>query len=86
MKWLNLILTILEYVIPALAKRGKDKLAQELEVAKQTVKILTKDMSSADKARAIEEAVGNLKAVQNFKKRVSKKLDKAKERFYQKLF
>lgn len=86
MKWLSLIITILEYVIPALAKRGKDKLAQELTIAKQTIKILSKDMAPQDRGYAIEEAVGNLKSVQGFKKRVAKKLDKAKDRLYKKLF
>lgn len=86
MKWLSLIITILEYVIPALAKRGKDKLAQELDVTKQVIKILTKDMTTVEKGHAIEEAVGNLKSVRGFKKRVAKKLDKAKDRLYKKLF
>ncbi len=86
MKWLSIIITILEYILPALAKKGKDKLAQELDVAKQTIKILSKDLSPEDKGQAVEDAVGDLKAVQDFKKRVSKKLDKAKDRLYKKLF
>jgi len=86
MKFLNLFFTILEYLIPVLAKLGKDKLAQELDVTKQVVKILTKDMLPGNKGRAIEEAVGNLKAVKDFKKSVCKKLDKAKARLYKKLF
>jgi len=86
MKWLNLIITILEYIIPALAKKGKDELAQELRIAKQTIKILSKDIPPEDKGRAVEEAVGNLKGVQNFKKRVCKKIDEAKKRFYKELF
>lgn len=86
MKWLKIIITILEYVIPALAKKGKDKLADELTIAQQTITVLSKDKPPEEKGRAVEEAIGNLKAVQNFKKRVSKKLDKAKDRFYKKLF
>lgn len=86
MKWLSLVITILEYIIPALAKKGKDKLAQELDVAKQTIKILSKDLSPEDKGRAVEQAVGELKCVKAFNKRVYKKLDKAKDRLYKKLF
>lgn len=86
MKWLSLILTILEYLIPALAKRGKDKLAQELEVANKTIKLMSNGMSSEDKGHFIEQAVSSLKCVKDFKKRVSKKLDKAKARLYKKLF
>lgn len=86
MKWLSLLITILEYIIPALAKKGKDKLAQEFDVAKQTIKILSKDMTPQDKGYAIEQAVGNLKTVKDFKKRVCKKLDKAKDRLYKQLF
>lgn len=86
MKWLKIIITILEYVIPALAKKGKDKLAQELDVAKQTIKVLFEPFSAEEKGRVIEQAVGNLKSVKNFKKRVGKKLDNAKNRLYKKLF
>ncbi len=86
MKWLSVIITILEYLIPALAKRGKDKLAQELDVAKQTIKVLSRDMTSEETGRAIESAIGGLKAVQSFKKRAIKRLDKAKDRLYKKLF
>lgn len=86
MKWLRLIITILEYVIPALAKRGKDKLAQELEVAQHAIKVLAKDIPPEYKGRVIEEALANLTAVKDFKERVAKKLDKAKDRLYKKLF
>lgn len=86
MKWLKIIITILEYVIPALAKRGKDKLAQELDIAKWTIKILTKDMPPVEKGRAVEQAVNGLKCVKEFKARASNKLDKAKDRLYKKLF
>lgn len=86
MKWLKLIIVILEYVIPGLAKLGKNKLVQDLEVAHNVMSVLSKDMSPVDKGLAVEKAVGNLKALQNFKKRASKKLDKAKERLYKKLF
>ncbi|MBA7632072.1 hypothetical protein ES703_39614 [subsurface metagenome] len=86
MKWLSIIITILEYVIPALAKKGKDKLAQELEIANKTIKLMSNNMSPADKGHFIEQAVGSLKSVRDFKKRVSKKLDKAKDRLYKKLF
>lgn len=86
MKWLSIILTILEYVIPALAKRGKDKLAQELDIARKTIVLMSNRMSPEEKGHFIEQAVGSLKGVKDFKKRVGKKLDKAKDRLYKKLF
>ncbi|MBA7625528.1 hypothetical protein ES703_32959 [subsurface metagenome] len=86
MKWLSLVIIILEYVILALPKWGKDKLAQELTIAKQTIKVLTKDMAPEDRGRAIEQVVGSLKVVKDFKKRAVKKLDKAKDRLYKNLF
>lgn len=86
MNWLKILITILEYIIPALAKKGKDNLADELTIAKQTITVLSKDKTPEEKGLAVEEAIGNLKAVQNFKKRAMKKLDKAKARLYKKLF
>lgn len=86
MKWLKLIITIIEWFGPFLAKAGKDRIADELDIAKGAITILTKDKTPEEKGRAIEEAVGNLKAVKKFKSRVSKKLDKAKARLWNKIF
>lgn len=86
MKWLKLIITILEWVGPFLAKAGKNRIADELDIAKGVITVLTKDKTPEEKGRAIEEAVGSLKAVKDFKSRVSNRLDKAKDRLYRKIF
>lgn len=86
MKWIKLVITILEYIIPVLAKKGKDKLSDELEIAKQTIKVLTVEMSPQDKGRAIEKAIHSLGFVKKFKGRAAKKLESAKFRLYKKLF
>ena len=86
MKWLKLIITVIEWLSPFLAKAGKDRIADELDIAKGAIAILTKDKTPEEKGRAIEEAVGSLKAVKQFKASVSKRLDKAKNRLWNKIF
>ena len=86
MKWLKIIIALAEIVIPGLAKAGKNKLADELEIAQGMLKTLTSKMTPEEKGRVLVETVGNLKVVKKFKKRVSNKLDKAQERWARKLF
>lgn len=86
MGWLKIVIDILGMVVPFVAHKGKKNYEQELEVARKTIDILSKDLSPEKKGQALEEAVGSLKAVKEFKKRVSKKIDKAKDRLYRKLF
>ncbi|GAH29323.1 unnamed protein product [marine sediment metagenome] len=86
MKWLKFALTILEYLLPFIAKKGKDNLAHELEIANKTISLMSGNISPEEKGRYIEQAVSSLKCVQDFKKRVSKKIDKAKDRLYKKVF
>lgn len=86
MKWLKLIITIIEWVGPFLAKAGKNRIADELDIAKGAITVLTKNKTSEEKGRAIEEAVGSLKAVKQFKKSINERLDKAKTRLYEKIF
>lgn len=86
MKWLKIIFALAEIFIPGLAKFGKVNLVQELDVARKTIKVLARDMTPEETGRAIESAIGGLKAVQSFKKRAVKKLDQAKLRLYKKLF
>lgn len=86
MKWLKLILTAIEWLSPFLAKAGKDRIADELDIARGAIVVLTQDKTSEEKGRAIEEAVGRLKAVKDFKRRVSNRLDKAQARLWKKIF
>lgn len=86
MKWLKIIIALAEILIPGLAKAGKNKLADELEIVQGALKIATSNMNAEGKARLILDAVGNLKVAKNFKKRVSKKLDKAQDRLIKKFF
>lgn len=86
MKWFKLIITVIEWLGPFLAKAGKDRIADELDIAKGALVILTKNKTPEEKGHAIEQAVGNLKAVKKFKSRVSKRLDKAKARLWGKIF
>lgn len=86
MKWIKLLIDIALVIIPGLGLKFKKDVDQELEIAKQTIRILTKDMSPEEKGRAIEDAVHGFKFVKDFKARATKKLDKAKDRLYKKLF
>ncbi len=84
MKWLKIIIALAEILIPGLAKVGKNKLADELEIAQGVLKALTSKMTPEEKIRAIADAAGNLKAVKGFKKRITNKLDKARDRLARK--
>lgn len=84
MKWLKIIIALAEILIPGLAKAGKNKLADELEIAQGALKVATSSMSAEGKARLIADAVGNLKVAKKFKKRISNKLDKASVRLVKK--
>jgi len=84
MKWLKIIIALAEILIPGLAKAGKNKLADELEIAQGALKIATSNMNKDGKVRLILDVVGNLKVAKKFKKRVSEKLDKAKDRLINK--
>lgn len=84
MKWIKLILQIAEWLLPGNA--GKGKLVEELAVAKEAIDVLSQNLPAKEKGRAIEKAVGNLKVVKGYKERVAKKLDKAKDRFWKKIF
>ncbi|MBA7607170.1 hypothetical protein ES703_14328 [subsurface metagenome] len=86
MKWLKIIIALAEIFLPGLAKAGKNKLADESEIALGMLKKLTSKMTPEEKGRLLVETVGNLKVVKKFKKRVSNKLDKAQERWARKLF
>lgn len=85
MKWLKILLAIAEILIPGLAKAGKNKLADELEIAQGMLKTVTSGMTPEQKGRLLVEAVGSLKVAKKFKKRISNKLDKAQERWARKL-
>lgn len=84
MKWLKILIALAEILIPGLAKAGKNKLADELEIAQGALKALTSKMTAGEKATVIFDAVGDLKVAKRFKKRVSNKLDKARDRLAKK--
>lgn len=86
MNWLKLIIDLALVIIPGLALKGKKNLEKELEIANQTIKLLSSKMTPEEKGKYIEQAIGELKIVKDLSKRGSKILDKAKSRFYKKLF
>lgn len=86
MKWLKIVIALAEMFLPFWSKVGRDKLADESEIALGMLKKLTSKMTPEEKGRLLVETVGNLKVVKKFKKRVSNKLDKAQERWARKLF
>lgn len=86
MKWLKLIIDIALILIPGLGLKAKKNVDQELLIAKKALETLTSNMKPEEKGRVIEDAVHSLKFVQDFKGRVTKKLDKARARLYKKIF
>ncbi|MCK4268630.1 MAG: hypothetical protein KAX16_07340 [Actinomycetia bacterium] len=85
MKWLTFILDLVKDLVPIWAKIRKDKLSDEQEIALVMLKTVTSNMTPEQKGRLLVEAVGSLKVTKKFKKRISKKLDKAQERWARKL-
>lgn len=86
MNWLKIIIDIALVIIPGLGLKHKKDLERELEIANKTIEFMSNHMDPVEKGKFIEQAVGSLKAVKDFKKRANKKLDKARERLYKKLF
>lgn len=84
MKWLKIIIALAEILIPGLAKLGKNKLTDELEIAQGALKALTGNMTPEEKGRVITDAVLNLKDVKAFKKRATNKLYEARDRLAKK--
>ena len=86
MKWLSVFLEVAVIIYNHVTGKGKRDLAQELEIAQGALKIATSSMDKESKARLILDVVGNLKVAKKFKKRISKKLDKARDRLAKKFF
>lgn len=86
MKWIKLVIDIALAILPGLALKQKKNLEKELEIAKATIDILTKDKTPQEKGHAVEEALGGLLRLSGVTSSLSKKLDKAKARLYKKLF
>ncbi len=84
MKWLKILIALAEILIPGLAKAGKNKLADELEICQGALKAATSSMDKESKARLILDAVGTLKVTKDFKRRLSKKIGKAGDRLIKK--
>ena len=84
MKWLSIFLEVAVIIYNHVTGKGKRDLAQELEIAQGALKALTSKMTPEEKIRAIADAAGNLKAVKGFKKRITNKLDKARDRLARK--
>ena len=85
MKWLKLLLTLAEIFVPGWGKVAQGGLAADSEVAYGMLKKLTTNMTPEQKGRLLVETVGSLRVTKKFKKRISKKLDKAQERWARKL-
>ena len=83
---LNIVIEVVEVALPFIASTRRKRQAHELRVASMVIKQLTKELPPEEKGRAIESAVNELHIVKNLKKSARKKLDKAKDRLYKKLF
>lgn len=86
MNWLKIIIDIALAILPGIALKHKKDLEQELEIANRIIQFMSNHLDPVEKGKFIEQAIGSLKAVKNFKKRANKKIDKAKDRLYKKLF
>ncbi len=84
MKWLKILIDIALAIIPGLGLKAKKNIETELEIAQQTIEVLSKNKTADEKSNALITAIGNLEVVKNFDKRASKKLKKAGARLFKK--
>lgn len=86
MKWLSLFLTIAEYLIPFLAKIGKDRVAKELEVVTTGVEKFSKNESAGDKGKTVKGVIYDLAVQSGIKTRLHKRIKDYETRIWKKLF
>lgn len=86
MKWLSLILTVAEYLIPFLAKIGKNRVAKELEIVTTGVEKFSKSESSGDKGKVVKGIIYDLAVESGIKKRLHKRVKDYEDRIWKKLF
>lgn len=86
MKWLKIIVTIVEYLIPVLAKVGKDRAVKQLEVVTTGVEKFSKSATAGDKGKAVKGVICDLAIQTGIAKRLHKRIKKFESTIWKKLF
>jgi len=86
MKWLSLILTVAEYLIPFLGKIGKNRVANELKIVTAGVEKFSKSESAGDKGKAVKGMIYDLAVTAGIKDRLHKRVKDYEARIWKKLF
>lgn len=86
MKWLSLILTLAEWLIPFLAKVGKDRVAKELEIVTTGVEMFSNSESSEGKGKLVKGIIYDLAVESGIKSRLHKRIKDYETRIWRKLF
>lgn len=86
MKWFALAFDIAVFIYNHVSGKGKRDLDKELDLAKATINVLSKDKTLAEKSQAFEDAVSSLLSLPGVSGWVQQGFVKAKTRLYKKLF
>jgi len=86
MKWLSVLKTILEIVIPLLGHLGKKNVEKELEVVATGVEKFSQSPDSAGKGEVLKQTIHDLARVSGVEDRLNKKVKKWEERLWNRVF
>ena len=86
MKWLQIIISIAEIVLPFLAKIKKDRAEKELEVLSTGIEAFSKAEHSSGKGKVLKGIVCDLAVNNGVAKRLHKRIKDYETRIWKKLF
>ena len=86
MKWFSLLLTVVEYLIPVLAKIGKNRAAKQLEIVSTGVEMFSKSEAAGDKGKAVKSMIYGLAVESGIKSQLHKRIKDYETRIWKKLF
>lgn len=86
MKWLNIIGSILEILIPVLGHLGKKKVVRELEVVATGVEKFSKAETSSGKGKILKDTIRTIALTSGVEGRLRKRIDDWQTRLWKKIF
>lgn len=86
MKWLEIIISVVEIVLPFLAKIRKKRVEKELEVVTTGIEKFSKYEDPVDKGKLLKGMIRTLAQESGIEKRLQKKIKKFEGRLWKKIF
>lgn len=86
MKWLQIIISIAEFVIPFLAAAKRARVEKELEIVTTGVEMFSKSDSSGGKGKIVKGMIYDLAVESGVKGRLHKRVKDYEARIWKKLF